>query len=278
MGKLEALLQGYQHLGRPALVMGSSPTVKVVSNFPFDGIKIGVGDMPVRAPELGPYDYWVCANSYYPLPWNKKHRKDIEKSGARTLIASMSSLHSPDSDSLKMDALEEFFESDFNVLYEQRHFRKAKCNPQKICCAVSGRFNLGNPIQELLGHLVASTDPAYSEGATVALHGYALAVLLRSNPIYIAGVDLPTTTKDYRAYKDWYKPHESVVRKLMRRFRSVIDSGKIASDFGKAGQENILKDFERISKLAHGMGIRTHTLSKNSPLATLANINYLEHD
>jgi hypothetical protein len=250
----------------------------VVSNFPFDGIRIGVGDMPVRAPEFGPYDYWVCANSYYPLPWNKKHRKDIENSGARTLIASMSPLHSTDPDSLKIDALEEFFESDFNVLYEQRHFHKATCSPQKICCVVSGRFDLGKPIQELLGRIASSDAPVYSEGATVALHGYALAVLLGSNPIYIAGVDLPTTTKDYRAYKDWYKPHERVVRKIIRRFRSVIDSGKIASDFGIAGQENILKDFERISNLAHGMGIRTHTLSRNSPLATLANINYFKHD
>ena len=274
MGTLEALLQGSLHQNRPAIVMGSSPTVKVVSNFPFDGIRIGVGDMPVRAPEFGPYDYWVCANSYYPLPWNKKHRKDIENSGARTLIASMSPLHSTDPDSLKIDALEEFFESDFHVLYEQRHFHKTTCSPQNICCVVSERFDLGKSIQELLGNLALSDAPGYSEGATVALHGYALAVLLGSNPIYIAGVDLPTNTKDYLSYKNWFRPHEGIVRKLARWCRSLVDFGDTASDFGDGAMNRILSDFIEISKIASDNGIQTYCLSESSPLVSGAGLEY----
>ena len=276
MGTLEALLQGSLHQNRPALVMGSSPTVKVVSNFPFDGIRIGVGDMPVRAPEFGPYDYWVCANSYYPLPWNKKHRKDIEDSGARTLIASMSPLHSTDPERAKFDALEEFFESDFNVLYEQRHFHNATCNPQEICCDVSRRFELGKPIQELLGYLVLSENPVYSEGATVGLHGYALAVLLGANPIYISGIDLPTTTKKYRAYKNWFRPGEGLRGKSLRLIRDFLDSGKELNDFGNAGLDNILNDFRVISELANSIGIKTICLSENSFLNSLENIHFLE--
>ena len=274
MGTLEALLQGSLHQNRPALVMGSSPTVKVVSNFPFDGIRIGVGDMPVRAPEFGPYDYWVCANSYYPLPWNKKHRKDIENSGARTLIASMSPLHSTDPDSLKIDALEAFFKSDFHVLYEQRHFRKATCSPQNICCVVSGRFDLGKPIQELLGHLASSDAPAYSEGATVALHGYALAVLLRANPIYLAGIDLPVTSRAYRSYKHRFLPHEAWSKKFLRLVRGVLDDGDKLSDFGNAGLNNILRDFQSIANLASALGITTFCLSEKSSLNDLQNIKY----
>ncbi|CAN1644202.1 hypothetical protein MCERH3_00046 [Candidatus Nanopelagicaceae bacterium] len=276
MGTLEALLQDSRHQNKPALVMGSSPTVKVVSNFPFDGIRIGVGDMPVRAPEFGPYDYWVCANSYYPLPWNSKHRKDIEDSGARTLIASMSPLHSTDTGPARFHALEEFFLSDFNVLYEQRHFHNTTCNPQEICCEVSERFELGKPIQELLGYLVLSEKPAYSEGATVGLHGYALAVLLGANPIYIAGIDLPTTTKKYRAYKNWFRPGEGLRRKSLRLIRDFLDSGKGLNDFGNAGLHNILNDFRLISELADSIGITTFCLSENSFLNSLENIHYLE--
>ena len=50
-------------LRTPALILGSAPTVKTVTGFNFTGIRIGVGDMPVRARKLGPYDYWVCANT-----------------------------------------------------------------------------------------------------------------------------------------------------------------------------------------------------------------------
>lgn len=278
MGTLEALLKSGLHQNRPALVMGSSPTVKVVCNFPFDGIRIGVGDMPVRAPEFGPYDYWVCANTYYPLPWNKKHLKDIENSGARTLIASMSPLHSTEADSSKIEALENFFKSDFNVLYEQTHFHKATCDPHGICCAVSARFELGKPIQELLGSLISSENPVYSEGATVALHGYALAVLLRANPIYIAGVDLPTTTKSYRSYKHWFRPHESLPRKCIRLFRDWRDSGKTLSDFGNAGLDNILKDFRSISEVAHSLNLTTISLSEKSSLNVLEHIKLINLD
>jgi hypothetical protein len=275
MGTLEALLQGNHERSRPALVMGSSPTVKVVSNFPFYGIRIGVGDMPVRAPEFGPYDYWVCANSYYPLPWNKKHRKDIDRSGARTMIASMSVLHSSESSEAKFEALDEILNSKSNILYEQRHFNQLPCNPRKICCDVSAKFELGKPIQELLGQLFHTSRPIYSEGATVALHGYALAVLLGANPIYIAGVDLPTTTRNYRAYKNSFRPGEGWFRKALRLVRDLLDSGKKLNDFGNAGLENILNDFRIISELANSIGITTLCLSEKSALNSLGHINFV---
>jgi hypothetical protein len=272
MGTLEALLQGNHHQNRPALVMGSSPTVEVVSNFPFDGIRIGVGDMPVRAPEFGPYDYWVCANSYYPLPWNKKHQRDIENAGAKTLIASMSVLHSNDPDKVKFEGLREIFGSNYHILYEQRHFNQLPCDPRNICCDISAKFELGRTIQELLGHTSQNPSPAYSEGATVALHGYALAVLLRANPIYIAGVDLPTTTKSYRSFRHWFRPHEGFVRKIVRLCRDFVDNGNVVSDFGVAGQLNILNDFQLIAEVANQLGSKTYCLSEESPLLKLNGI------
>lgn len=259
-------------------MMGSSPTVEVVSNFPFDGIRIGVGDMPVRAPEFGPYDYWVCANSYYPLPWNRKHRKDIDDSGARTLIASMSVLHSNEPDEVKFEALGEIFKSSSNILYEQRHFHELPCDSRKLCCVVSAKFKLGKTIQELLGQLIQNPNPTYSEGATVALHGYALAVLLRANPIYIAGVDLPTTTKSHRSYRHWFRPHESLPRRVLRLLRDWRDSGEKLSDFGNAGLDNILMDFRLISEVAHSLNLTTISLSDKSSLNVLEHIELIKLD
>jgi hypothetical protein len=271
---LEIMLANYNYENQPALVLGSSPTIKIVKRFSFDGIRIGLGDMPVRAKEFGPYDFWVCANTYYPLPWNKRHQKDLENSGARTLIASMSALNSDVPDEVMINALEEIYKSKSDILYEQRHFHQLSCNPKKICCEVSARFKLGKPIQELLGRLVQSNKHIYSEGATVALHGYALAVLLRANPIYIAGVDLPNTTKNYRSYRHWFRPHENSLRKITRLFRDWRDSGKRLSDFGNTGMENILRDFQSIAKVANSLGIATYSLSKGSPLNEIEFIHF----
>ena len=49
----------------PGIVMGTAPSLKRLKGKVFDGIRIGVGDAPWRAPELGPFDYWVCSNSCY---------------------------------------------------------------------------------------------------------------------------------------------------------------------------------------------------------------------
>jgi hypothetical protein len=258
--------------------MGSSPTVKCISSFSFKGIKIGVGDMPIRAPELGPYDYWVCANTYYPLPWNQKHRKDIIDSGATTLIATMSVQHSEASDIEKLSALSQLSDEGTIVVYDQKHFFGQVCNPPQFCCTIFHEFALRNSIQELLSGLLGGQKPIYSEGATVALHGYAFAVLLGSNPIYIAGVDLPTTTKAYRAYKHWFLPHEGKLRMFLRRTREYFDKGDKLSDFGNAGLNQILLDFQQIAKVATSLNIETYCLSEFSPLNNLVGIKYLASD
>jgi hypothetical protein len=190
----------------------------------------------------------------------------------------MSVLHSDESAEAKFEALKEIFKSDSDVLYEQRHFHHLPCDPRKICCDVSGKFELGQTIQELLGQLIQNPNPAYSEGATVALHGYALAVLLRANPIYIAGVDLPTTTKSHRSFRHWFRPHESLPRKVIRLFRDWRDSGKKLSDFGNAGLENILMDFRLISEIAHSLNLTTISLSEKSSLNVLEHIKPIKPD
>ena len=251
----------------PALVLGSAPSVKSVLKFQFFGVRIGVGDMPVRAKKLGPYDYWVCANSYYPLPWVPSDRKAIELSKATTLIASMSVIHSTESKDAKFSALKDASKSPNYVLYNQNHFAGQECFSRELCCEISENLLEGPSIQELLGKMIGSESAAYGQGSTVALHGYALAVLLKDNPIYIAGVELPIQCQDYRAYRNLFRPNERLKSKMMRIFRDNLSISKYRmTDFGEAGQEKILDDFRKISKIATSLGIKTYVIGNKSPL------------
>ncbi len=261
----------------PALVLGSAPSVKNVRNFLFSGVRIGVGDMPVRAEKFGPYDYWVCANSYYPLPWVPNDRKAIESSIATTLIASMSVIHSNHSKEAKMSALVDASISPNYILYNQKHFNGNSCSKESLCCEITRKLIQGPSIQELLGKMNGSQSAAYGEGSTVALHGYALAVLLKANPIYIAGVELPIRYKDYRTYRNLFRANEKLYSKGMRIFRDYLAISKYRkTDFGEAGQNAILDDFKSIAEVAGKLGIKTFSLSKTSPLNLVTGINYLE--
>ena len=280
MNSLEKYIkQNSLQFNRPALVMGSAPTVKIVSKISFDGIRIGVGDMPVRAKRLGPYDYWVTANTYYPLPWVAKDRRDIEQSNAITLISSMSVIHSGESKEKIYSSLEEISTSQQFVLYNQKHFDRIDCRDKDLCCQVSQHLVKGLSIQEILGQESGLNAPAYGEGSTVALHGYALAVLLKANPIYLSGIELPIQYKDYRAYKNLFRPNEGILSKIKRVFKDYIYvSSKRKTDFGAAGQKSILHDFESISKIAVSFGIKTFSLSQTSPLNNVSGINFIKLD
>lgn len=258
-----------------ALVMGSAPSVKSVSKIQFSGIRIGVGDMPVRARKMGPFDYWVCANSYYPLPWISNDIRDIELSKAITLIASMSAIHSKVSKKIKLSALQNASKSPNYILYNQKHFKKNSCFEKSLCCEISENLIEGPSIQELLGKMNGSESPAYGEGSTVMLHGYALAVLLKASPIYLVGIELPIHYKDYRAYRNLFRPNEKLTSKMMRVFRDYLLISKYRkTDFGEAGQKAILDDFRSIAEIAEKMGIKTYSLSKTSPLNRVAGIDY----
>ncbi len=262
-------------LRTPALILGSAPTVKKVKRFNFAGIRIGLGDMPVRAKKLGPYDYWVCANTYYPLLWIQKDLEDIQNSNAITLLASMSVCNSKTNPEEMFSSFESASKLPNVLLYDQRHFEGKNCSPKDLCCTISKNLITGPSIQELLSKLIGHSSLIYGQGATVALHGYALAVLLRANPIYLAGIELPTRYGDYQAYRNFFRRHESIPQKILRVLRDeVFISKNRATDFGKAGQHKILEDFGSISAAAVALGISTICLSESSPLNKIAGIKF----
>lgn len=279
MNSLRELIEANAVNGaKPALILGSAPSVKAIKKFSFNGVRIGVGDMPVRAPEFGPYDFWVTANSYYPLTWEETHFTDMQNSAKHTLVATMCPTTSNVSIEKVIDSINTGVRLGFLTVYDQRHFYHESCLPiNKLCCILAEKFIDSPSIQEELAALMNSKSPAYGEGSTVTLHGFALAVLLRCNPIFIAGVELPTRIAQYKSYNNWFRHGEKISSKLKRLvIQGSFFLGMKSTDFGIAGRENILMDFDSISTIAHKLGINVFSLSKTSPLNGLNHIQYLK--
>jgi len=262
----------------PGLVIGSAPTINRLHKMEFQGIRIGVGDIPWRAPEFGPYDYWVTANTIYPLPWKKKHLQDIHKSKATTLISSASVALLKDGFGDVLNTLKLLPSHTSLVYFDQRHFNGSKCAEIANCCRFSESLVQDVPIQELLNELISKSGPAYTEGSTVAIHGYALAVLLRCNPIYLIGIELPTTISGYKAYKNYRRREEAFKSKMWRLLYTRFPFLKKGdSDFGGATRNEILVDFQAVAKIATGLNIRTYSLSESSPLNSVNGIEYSQN-
>ena len=257
----------------PGMVIGTAPNIKSLRGKFFSGVKIGVGDAPWRAPELGPYDYWVCSNSEYPIPWIQKHKQSLEDSKAIILLAPFTFDNYPDDlPELFQFVVDNCFNERY-LWYDQSHFEGVLCEPRRPCCEFYERYITEPSIQEFLNKIINSSDgPAFPRGHTVALFGYALAVLLRLNPIYLIGIELPEQLKDYRHYKNWKRPAEKLksrFKRLIQQFFPFLPSRPI--DLAGKRQE-IVSDFSTVHSLALKLGIKTISLSPTSPLNNIPGI------
>jgi hypothetical protein len=262
---------------RSAWVMGSAPSVQSFNYSRFNGIRIGVGDMPWRAPKLGPYDFWVTANTVFPLPWKLADARLITQKSRYTLISPVCVLDKKSPAVNKM-VLKSIIENENIIPYDTKHFSLAKnCSPKNKCCDFSEKMISEPTIQEKLSAMVGNAGPAYSTGSTVALHGFALAVLLNANPIYISGVELPTTNRDY-TYINKYKkyPYENSLEWLHRfTNQSLPNWQKKDTDFGQKNYIGILDDFEKIAKIANSLQIEVLSTSSTSPLNLLPGFRFI---
>lgn len=255
---------------RPAVVFGSAPSIRSLRRNAFTGVKIGVGDMPWRAPEFGPFDFWVTSNTYYPLPQEQKHLRDMIASTSTILMSPECVRNTQGEMLVELNQLEKIFATFDFVLYDQRHFGNSVCKPESNCCKFVSHFNIDISIQELLNELAPNDSSPYGLSHTVASHGFALAVLLGCNPIYIAGVELPEKNKNYKAYKNFKNPVISFkgrIHKILTRFQK--------SDFFGSARLETLQDFYKISKIAKARGTKVFCLSKTSPLLQISGIDYM---
>jgi len=274
--KLEDLIvEKSTYFQSAGLVVGSAPSIKMLKKNIFDGIKIGVGDVPWRAQNLGPFNYWVCANTYFPIPWEPKHRKAIDDTKCKILIATNVVNNYQENLEGVLSKLEELNRESKFIFFDQKHFGNKNCKPEAPCCKFYSKLNFQTTIQETINQMFQESDgPAYSIGLTVAIHGYALAILFRLNPIYLIGIELPEKLADYKAYRNWKMPVEKFRSKMKRLVLQNIPFMPQRNIDFTGRREEMLEDFRRLSEIASKLGIETISLSKTSPLNQIDKIKF----
>jgi len=250
------------YAGRAGLILGSSPSIKSVRDLNFPMVKLAVGDLPARDQKLGPYDFWVSSNGYYPLPQNSRHLRDISKSCKNFLLSpacvqlNASNMHGV------LDELQKIVSDTNIILYDQRHFGNKECVPRNTCCDFYDHFELGNCIQDLL-QLEMSSAKSYSVSHTVTTHAFAIAVLLKLNPIFIAGVNLPATWKKYKSYRPFKFPMG--IETLKFNFYK-LRNPQGQTPFAGSALVETLEDFQYIASVADKLGISVYSLNDDSPI------------
>jgi len=262
---LGALRKNYK--GRAGLILGSSPSIRNVKDLNFQMVKLAVGDLPYRDKKLGPYDFWVTSNGYYPLPQNPKHLRYIRKSCDNFLLSpacvqlNASNIHNV------LNKLKKIVSDSNIMLYDQRHFDK-ECKPRNTCCDFYDYFELENCIQGLL-QLEFSDAKGYGIGHTVTTHAFAIAVLLKLEPIFIAGVNLPSTWKKYKTYRPFKFPLGFETMKYnFYKFRNP----KGQTPFAGNALAETLDDFKYIASVADRLGISVYSINDDSPINNINKI------
>jgi hypothetical protein len=263
----------------PAYIYGSAPSIININKFELSGVKIAIGDMGWRAPEFGPYDFWVTNNTYFPLPWKEKHLTYINKSNAITFISSASIFGLQQDENLQevLKQLKTITNESKIVFYDSSHLSGGSCIPIKNCCLVVKEFNLKSSPQEELAKLVNERQPAY-KGQHQLLHAIALAILLNCNPIVINGVEFPETMKKYRWYKNWKNPLALKLRVIILLQQYLPMYNKKKTDFAGDFKDHLFTDLDRIRRIADSLNVKLYITSKTSPLNNLEGFTFTNNN
>lgn len=256
-------------------IMGAAPSLRLFKYYQdFKCIKIGVGDVPWRAPEFGPFDYWVTANPVYPLPWKKQHLKHLLESKSHILLSSSAVVEHTNLESIffELDKLRHRIPITF---FDHRHLGGSECVIIRNCCKFSNRYVTDPSIQEIINNLVNEKGPAYKIGESVALHAFALAIILGAKEIYITGVEIPMVQKDYTHFKGYKTAHETpinmlkrIVRKNLPKFRYVAPADPSPVRF--------FREFEKLVSIANRLNIKVYSISPTSHINFIQGVTYLE--
>ena len=269
----------------PGIVLGSAPSVKFARKIQQNKIQIALGDLPWRAPKLGPFDFWVTANNIFPLPWNPKHAQIIKELNLPTLIScvALSNLHF-----MELHEEDKFLKRNgmlnlSNVIpYDSVH-SSTSLSPIKNLnsCPFPPEFDVGPSIQNLILKLNKYSNSTYSTGHTVAIHGFALAILLQLNPIYLCGIEIPRSMNKYKYINNLKKLNysdETIDQYCKRMIKNYIGGvgKKFGTDFSNDTFYKIIEDFTILTDLAKNLGIEVINLSANSSLANIKGITTIE--
>lgn len=277
--------------GRPCLVAGTAPTIE---NFPFNkfkGVYIACGDGPVRMSDLFKADYWINANSLYPIPG--KHTKLINRFKDTVLIFS-NTVYTSD-EFIRPTLLRKILKVKW-FAYEM--LSSLNQSPGK-----DNRTKLPT-IQEYIQQKFNMTTH-YSAGDNMAIHMLAFAVLMGCTPIYLQGIEIPLKAEDYihRPNKEaddflvkikqapdgiyWSDIVRSirlvacdpltwprVIRKALKR--TILPNLQLKTEDCKSiyydNIPGILADFRYLIDLAHIRGLTVINLSTTSTLNRITNL------
>ena len=251
--------------GKKCLILGGAPSINDIDIENFDGVLISMGDIPIRIKKKRHVDYWMVANSIFPLP--DKHYEILNEYDQTTFIFASSvsnSYLSTDYQKVDQHLKISWFE------YDQRHFNGLDCNKQ-----IDGRFDLDKPlnccqhkkgitIQEYLQNIY-KLDSHYSTASTAAIHSLALAIILGCNEIYIAGVELPIYFKENTHYgtETTIKLIKHYFLEILRGYRTYSLNHLLSSIFKSnkksifySNLPDILQDFEYLNSLCNSNGIK----------------------
>ena len=259
-------------------VLGSGKSVRLAHGLSRDIYKIAVGDLPIRAPNLGPFDLWVTANTEFPQPLNYRHQRLIAKSNCSTIA--MSTICTNDNVSLHSLASKQDYSSDFftvwaspkSVFYfDQRHFKEQLCSPNSNCCILFQKLLKPTTIQEFIVAHFGLPGKAYSQGQTVSLHALAMAILLKPKEIFIFGIELPERQSDYSYYKSFAKIDRKLFENMVFHYRRLRYGRNRQGDSPFGGNERsiLLSDFQLLIDLALSNQIAINVIGKDSALQSL---------
>ena len=260
-----------------AEIFGSAPTVKIAKNMKKTSTKFAVGDMPWRAPELGPFDFWVTNNTYFPLPWRKKDLKKLIKSESKVFISSSSVNNLSKDEKIEdvLDTLKELQDNYEFIYYDTNHFSDSEKNHMdENCCKFTLKFNTGKPIQMRLSEFLGKSGKSYDIGHAT-INAIALALMLSFKEIYIHGVELPEKMGNYKYYKNWKFVMPDFKLRIIILIQQYI-LRKTKSDFGNENQSKFLQDFEKVGQIAKELRTPIFVSSRTSPLLKLPGYQYLD--
>ena len=260
-----------------AEIFGSAPTVKIAKKIKKTSTKFAVGDMPWRAPKLGPYDFWVTNNTYFPLPWRKKDLKKLIKSKSKIFISSSSVNNLNRNEKIEnilntLTVLQDDY--DF-VYYDTSHFTNPdKKHSYSNCCEFCLKFKTGKPIQEKLSEFLGESGKSYEMGHAT-INAIALALMLNFEEIYIHGVELPENMGNYRYYKNWkFAMPDYKLRITILIQQYILRTMK--SDFGNENQIKFHQDFARIGLIAQDLKTPIFVTGRTSPLLKLPGYQFID--
>ena len=268
--------------GKKCLILGGAPSIMEIDYENFNGIIISMGDIPLRLQRDCQIDYWVNANSIFPIP-DVDYEK-INKIKNTTLLIAHSVTRKLNYSVIREQLNVPWFE------YDQRHFGGRTCDNQidsrihltekQDCCAQIGNVT----IQEFLQRKYKATGH-YSSGATVAIHALSLAIILGCKKIYVGGVEIPIYAKDYNYFglpsiTGILKSEDGawvINRHTIKIFFSVLFNLKIKSEFYPDVSE-ILTDFEYLNNICLDNNIELFNVSAKSNLNKIACFKYINPD